>query len=58
MMDFKKIDYKKLYDDIINANPKIRLITICDINGKMMYSDHREGIEIYLRQKKANSHLN
>ena len=29
----------------MNLDPNIRLITICDINGKIMYSDYREGTE-------------
>jgi hypothetical protein len=38
------MDYKKLYEEMINFDPKIRLITICDVNGKKMYSDHRQGV--------------
>ena len=40
-MDYTKIDYKKMYEDIININPRIRLVTICDSNGRVMYSEHR-----------------
>jgi hypothetical protein len=29
----------------MNIDHKVRLVTICDINGKMMYSDYREGVE-------------
>ena len=39
-------DYKRIYDQIMSIDPKIRLVTICDINGKMMYSDYREGREL------------
>ena len=38
------MDYKKLYEEMINFDPKIRLITICDLDGKIMYSDHRQGV--------------
>jgi plasmid stability protein len=57
MMDFKKIDYKKLYDDIINADPKIRLITICDLNGRVMYSEHREGVTNLLTPEESKQSL-
>ena len=30
------MDYKKLYEDIMNTDPKIRLVTICDIDGKII----------------------
>jgi hypothetical protein len=57
MMDFKKIDYKKLYDDIINADPKIRLITICDLNGRVMYSEHRKGVTNLLTPEESKQSL-
>jgi hypothetical protein len=39
------MDYKRIYEDIMNSDPKIRLVTICDSNDKIMYSDHREGVQ-------------
>jgi hypothetical protein len=36
------MDYKRVYEDIMNSDPKIRLVTICDSNGKIMYSEHIE----------------
>jgi hypothetical protein len=56
-MDFKKIDYKKLYEDIINADPKIRLVTICDLNGRVMYSEHREGVTNLLTPEESKQSL-
>ena len=56
-MDYKKIDYEKMYEDIINIDPRIRLVTICNSNGRVMYSDHREGIKNLLSSeetKKSN----
>ena len=35
---------KEHYKDIININPNIRLVTICDADGRMMYSRHRQGV--------------
>src|SRR6266487_3571265 len=56
-MDFKKIDYKKLYEDIIDADPKIRLVTICDLNGRVMYSEHREGVKNLLTPEESKESL-
>src|SRR5919108_2109303 len=51
------MDYKKIYEDIMNTDPKIRLVTICDINGKIMYSDHREGVENLLTPEESKKSL-
>lgn len=37
----------------MNIDHKIRLVTICDINGKMMYSDYREGVENLPEESKS-----
>ena len=52
-MDYKKIDYKKMYEDIINIDPRIRLVTICDSNGRVMYSEHREGVKNLLTPEES-----
>ena len=56
-MDFKKIDYKKLYEDITNADPKIRLVTICDLGGRVMYSEHRQGVTNLLTPEESKQSL-
>ncbi|MGI0037941.1 MAG: DUF6659 family protein [Nitrososphaera sp.] len=38
------MEYQHLHKEIMNIDPKIRLITICDVNGKIMFSDHRSGV--------------
>lgn len=38
------MEYKKIYDEIMNFDPKIRMVTICDLDGKIMHSDHRQGV--------------
>jgi hypothetical protein len=50
-------DYKHIYEQIMNMDPKIRLVTICDINGKMMYSDYREGVENLLTPEESKKSL-
>jgi hypothetical protein len=57
LMDYKKIDYKKLYEDIISIDPHIRLVTICDSNGKVMYSEHRPGVTNLLTTDESKESL-
>ena len=57
VMDYKKIDYKKLYEDIINIDPKIRLVTVCDSNGRIMYSEHNQGVTNLLTAEESKQSL-
>jgi hypothetical protein len=56
-MDYKKIDYEKTYEGIIEIDPKIRLVTICDSSGRVMYSQHREGIKNLLTPEESKESL-
>ena len=47
------MDYKRIYDNIMNSDSKIRLVTICDLNGKIMYSDHRQGVKNLLTPEES-----
>jgi hypothetical protein len=51
------MDYKRIYEDIMNTNPKIRLVTICDSNGKIMHSEHREGVQNLLSPEESKKSL-
>ena len=51
------MDYKKLYEEMVNFDPKIRLITICDLDGKIMYSDHRQGVQNLLTPEESKKSL-
>src|ERR671919_85345 len=51
------MDYQKLQVDIMNIDPKIRLVTICDINGKVMFSDHRQGVKNLLSPEESRESL-
>jgi hypothetical protein len=51
------MDYKKFYEEMINFDPKIRLITICDVDGKIMYSDHRQGVKNLLTPEESKKSL-
>ena len=51
------MNYQKLQADIMNIDPKIRLVTICDINGKVMSSDHRQGVKNLLSPEESKESL-
>src|ERR687897_1752963 len=51
------MNYQKLYTDIMNIDTKIRLVTICDINGKVMFSDHRQGVKNLLSPEESKESL-
>jgi hypothetical protein len=51
------MDYRKLYQDIMKLDPKIRLVTICDIGGRVMYSEHREGVRNLLTPAESKKSL-
>ena len=55
-MDYKKIDYKKKYEDIININPRIRQV-IYVIQMAVMYSEHREGVKNLLTPEESKESL-
>lgn len=48
---------KQHYNDIINIDPNIRLVTICDSEGKMMYSRHRQGVKNLLTAEESKKSL-
>jgi hypothetical protein len=56
-MDYKKIDYEKMYEDIMNIDARIRLVTICDSNGRVVYSEHREGVKNLLTPEESKESL-
>ena len=51
------MDYKSVHERILNLDPKIRLVTICDLNGKIMHSDHRQGVENLLSPDESKKSL-
>jgi hypothetical protein len=51
------MDYKKVYDEIMNIDPKIILVTICDNGGKIMHSGHRQGVSNLLTPEERKDHL-
>jgi hypothetical protein len=48
---------KQHYVDIINIDPKIRLVTLCDESGQIMYSRHRDGVKNLLSKEESKKSL-
>lgn len=48
---------KQHYSDIINIDPNIRLVTICDAQGKTMYSRHGQGVKNLLTAEESRKSL-
>ncbi len=51
------MDYKHIHENIMKSDPKIRLVTICDLNGKIMHSEHREGVRNLLTPDESKKSL-
>src|SRR5215207_9574219 len=51
------MDYKKIYEDVMNSDPRIRLVTICDLDGKIMHSGHRQGVINLLTPEESKKSL-
>lgn len=41
----------------MNLDPDIRMVTICDINGKIEFSDHRPGVSNLLSTEESRRSL-
>jgi hypothetical protein len=50
------LDYKHLYEKIMN-DPQVRLITVCDLDGEIMYSGHRQGTKNLLTPEESRNSL-
>ena len=51
------MDYQKLYQDILSIDGNIRMVTICDTDGKIMFSDHRPGVTNLLTPDESRKSL-
>ena len=50
-------EYKDIYEEIMKSDPQVRLVTICDNNGNIMYSDQREGMTNLLTREESKKSL-
>jgi hypothetical protein len=57
LLRIREYKIKQHYVDIINIDPNIRLVTICDSNGNIMYSRHREGVKNLLSDQESKISL-
>jgi predicted transcriptional regulator len=48
---------KQHYNDIVNIDSNIRLVTICDSDGKNIYSRHRQGVVNLLTPEESKKSL-
>ena len=48
---------KQHYNDIINIDRNIRLVTICDSGGSTMYSRHSEGVKNLLTEEESKKSI-
>jgi hypothetical protein len=51
------MDYKQIYEKIMDIDPTIRLVTICDRDGNIMYTGHREGVKNLLTEDESKRSL-
>jgi hypothetical protein len=50
-------DFGRICKDIVCLDPNIRMVTICGLNGIIMYSQHREGVKNLLSPEESNKSL-
>jgi hypothetical protein len=48
---------KQHYKDIMSIDPKIRLVTICDTNGNIIFYRHRQGVQNLLSKDESKKSL-
>jgi len=51
------VDYGSLHRQIMDLDSSIRLVTICTNEGKIMHSDHREGVTNLLTPEESKKSL-
>jgi len=49
--------YKSVFDKVLSIDPKIRFATIFDMNGKVLFSMHREGVQSLLSPEESQKSL-
>jgi hypothetical protein len=51
------MNYQGIHSEIMKLDPNIRLVTICDLDGKIMFSDHRPGVSNLLSTDESKRSL-
>ena len=57
LLRIREYKIKQHYTDIINIDRNIRLVTICDSDGNIMYSRHRQGVQNLLSEEETKKSL-
>lgn len=51
------MNYQYIHSTIMKLDPNIRKVTICDSDGKIMFSDHRPGVSNLLSPEESKKSL-
>jgi hypothetical protein len=51
------MEYQLLHKQIMDLEPKIRMVTICDSDGKILFTDHRPGVTNLLSNEESKKSL-
>lgn len=51
------MDYQDIHQKIMNLDPNIRLVTICDMNGNIKFADYRAGVKNLLSPDESKRSL-
>jgi hypothetical protein len=51
------MDYNEIYSKILSAESKTRMVTVCDNNGKILFSKHKEGVTNLLTPEESKRSL-
>jgi hypothetical protein len=51
------MNFQKIHQDIMSLDRNIRMVTICDTDGKIMHSDHRPGVTNLLTPDESKKSL-
>src|SRR5262245_38454546 len=51
------MDFKETYSRILSLEPGTRMVTVCDNDGKILFSEHREGVTNLLSPEESKRSL-
>ena len=51
------MEFQNIHKDIMNLDHSIRLVTICDNNGNVKFSDHKQGVSNLLSPEESKKSL-
>ena len=51
------MDYKEIYSKILSVEPNTRMVSVCDSDGKILFSEHREGVTNLLTPEESKRSL-